>query len=443
MLDSRFFCIKKILYFLLFSASSSPYCLNGAVLSVETSASTAFLINAENGNVLFAKNAEEPLYPASTTKIATAMYAIFLKSSSLDQIVTISYDSVASVPIAVRRSGKHPSYRLEFGGTHMGLKVGEQMSLRTLLYGLMLLSGNDAANMIAETVSGSIPQFMEELNVFLHKIGCSNTQFKNPHGLPDSEHITTAKDLARMAQVAMTNSTFKEIVSSTKYLRPQTSKQPETPMVQRNALLKPGNKHYYPYATGVKTGYTIQAGHTIVSSAKKDDRSLIAVVCHKEGSDQRYRSVIQLFEMAFQEVKKNRTLFSAAHDLFQQKVDGAKEIVKAVLAEDLVVSFYPSEEKKFYSQIQWKKLSLPIEKGEFVGEVMIFDDREILERSMPLFAQKAVEPTLGYQIEQIKIQALKQVQKYRNYIGYLTAAGLLIGALVKVMKRKKKESHKA
>ena len=134
------------------------------------------------------------------------------------------------------------------------------MDLKSLLYGLMLPSGNDAANVIAEAVSGSVPDFMRELNDFLQSIGCSRTQFKNPHGLPDLEHVTTAKDLAIMAQFAMKSAVFREIVSSSKFLRPQTNKQPEVLLSQGNSLVKPGAKHFYPHATGLKTGYTIQAG---------------------------------------------------------------------------------------------------------------------------------------------------------------------------------------
>ena len=433
----KFSNVKKILFFVTFSSVWSPIDLKSEPLSCETSAFIALLMNAENGKVLFAKNAEIPLYPASTTKVATALYALYQKGDSLDQLVTVSADAVSAVPPAIRRSGKHPSYRLEFGGTLMGLKTGEQVDLKSLLYGLMLPSGNDAANVIAEMVSGSTSQFVLDLNAFLKKIGCKNTCFKNPHGLPDEDHITTAKDLAIMAQVGMKDPVFRQIVSSTRYLKPQTNKQPEVVLLQHNSLVKPGSKHFYPYATGVKIGYTIRAGHTIVASAEKGDRFLVAVVCHRESAEQRYRSTMQLFEAAFQEPKQIRTLFSEAHDVFQEKVEGAKDVLKAGLSQDLVVSFYPSEEKNFYSHIKWDDFSLPIACKKKVGEMQIFDDRGVLYETAPLFAMKAVEPTFAYKMQKITKQGKKWLQKHRVYIAYLMAFVLLMGAVWKVVWRKK------
>jgi D-alanyl-D-alanine carboxypeptidase (penicillin-binding protein 5/6) len=438
MLLKKTLVVKKFLTLLFLGGVCAPKALFCEQVPCDISASIALLINAETGKVLFSRNAEAPLYPASTTKVATALYALYKKSGSMGEIVTVSHDCVSTVPINVRRSsGKHPSYRLEFGGTLMGLKVGEQVDFKTLLYGLMLPSGNDAANVIAETVSGSVSQFMIDLNNFLKEIGCENTHFKNPHGLPDVEHVTTAKDLARMGQVAMKNPFFKQIVSSSKYIKPETNKQPEVTLSQHNAIVKPASKYYYPHATGIKTGYTIQAGHTLVASAEKGDRSLIAVICHKESSEMRFRNTIQIFEAAFKEPKKTRTLFSGIHDSFSEKVEGAKEVLKAALAEDVKVSFYPSEEPKYYSQIQWKSHDLPIEAGSFVGEVLVFDDRDILQETSSLFAVKKLEPTFSYQVQKITKQGLDFLQKHRNYLAYLMAFGLLGGAVWKVARKKK------
>ena len=394
-------------------------------------------------NRLFSKNADSVFYPASTTKAATALYALHRKRESLDQLVTISQDAVACVSIPMRRSsGKHPSYRLEFGGTHMGLKAGEQVDLKTLLYGLMLPSANDGANAIAETVSGSVLAFVSELNEFLREIGCQNTNFTNPHGLPDPEHKTTARDLARIGQVAMKDPIFREIVSSSKFVKAQTNKQPETILDQHNALVKPRHKHFYPYATGVKIGYTIQAGHAMIASAEKGDRSLIAVVSHKEGAAQRYRSVIQLFETAFAEPKQTRTLLSKVHDVFHQNIVGAKSRLTATLAEDLTVSFYPSEEKTFHSQIFWNVSEPPISVGAKVGEVHIFDEFNALQKTSFLVAAKAVEATFSYQMKQ-KIQLGKLwIQKRRIYIAY-SMAFILFALAMLAVKRAKKESRKA
>lgn len=437
MLLKKSLVIKKILISVFLGGLWAPSLLRAEPLNCDITASVALLINAENGKVLFSRNAEDPLYPASTTKVATAVYAFSRKSAALHEIATVSSDCVAAVPPNVRRFGKkHPSYRLEFGGTHMGLKAGEQVDLKSLLYGLMLPSGNDAANVIAVMVSGSVPQFMLELNDFLKQIGCEGTQFKNPHGLPDEEHFTTAKDLATVAREGLKYPVFKEIVSSSRYVKAQTNKQPEVILSQHNALVKPGSKHYYPHATGLKIGYTIQAGHAMVASAQKGDRSLIAVVSHKESAAMRYRNVIQLFEVAFGEPKKTRTLLSATHDRFSQKIEGAKELLKAALAKDLAISYYPSEEKKYYSQVRWKAQALPIEAGTSVGEVLIFDDEDHLQETASLFALKTVDPTFSYKVQKVTKQGQDLLQKHRVYVAYFVALALLIGALWKVMRKK-------
>lgn len=416
-----------------------PTYVIGQPLFCDLTAETAFLINADTGKVLFSKNADAVFYPASTTKTATLLYALHRKKDHLDDLVTVSHNAVACVSIPMRRtSGKHPSYRLEYGGTHMGLKVGEQVDLRTLLYGLMLPSANDGANVIAEMVSGSVPQFITELNQFLLSIGCQNTHFTNPHGLPDPDHKTTARDLARIAQVGMRDPIFREIVSSHKYVKSQTNKQPETVLDQHNALVKPRHKHFYPHATGVKIGYTIQAGHAIVASAQKGDRSLIAVVAHREGAAQRYRSVIQLFEAAFTEPKQTRILLSKVHDVFYQNVEGSKSKLIAMLEEDVTVAFYPSEDKTFHSKLLWNLGALPILAGTKVGEIQIFDEHNVLQKTAVLTASKSVEPTFSYQMGQ-KMQAGKLwIQKQKIYMAYSMAFILFAIAMLAIMRAKKR-----
>lgn len=423
--------IKKNIFIFLFCGPCGCGALFATSLSLDVSAPIALLINAENGKVLFSKNAETPCHPASTTKIATALYALHRKKDSLHEKFVVSSEAVGVVSSPLRRNGKHPSYRLEFGGTLMGLKVGEEVSLASLLYGLMLPSGNDAANVIAEGISGSIPQFIAELNLFLKEIGCTGTQFTNPHGLTDLDHLTTAKDLVLMAREGMKYSFFREVVSSAKYVKPATNKQLETVLAQHNGLVKPGNKHFYPYATGVKTGYTAKAGHTLVASATKGDRSLIAMVAHPEGAVQRNRTIVQLFEAAFQEKKQMRKLFAQEYDLFQQKIEGGKEFLKAILKEDVIVSFYPSEETMFHPKLEWKSLSLPIRAGQEVGMMLIFDDQGSLTRKVPVIAIKDVEPTFAHQAKQHVELAARWMQTKKIYSAYFIALFLFITAFWK------------
>jgi len=306
----RWSSFRKKLYFSLFAAAHS--CAYGT-LKMDMSAKAAILINEETGAVLYEKNAHTPLYPASITKVITALYTLEKKGHALDEEVIATHDAVSAVHPHIRRAHQkgHPPYRLEFGGTHIGIKAGEALNLRTLLYGLMLASGNDAANVIAQHVSGSVPQFMNELNAYVKAKGCKDTVLFTPHGLPHPDHKTTAYDMAKLTRIALQYPVFRDVVKTVAYTRPQTNKQAESEFHQHNALVKPG-KFYYPKATGVKTGYTTAGGYTLVASAEDENRKLIAVLLGYEQLQERYKDAIALFEAAFNEPKVTRTLFSKA-----------------------------------------------------------------------------------------------------------------------------------
>jgi serine-type D-Ala-D-Ala carboxypeptidase (penicillin-binding protein 5/6) len=428
---NKFFClILPVFFFAGYMAK-----ISAQPLKCDVSAPIAILINADNGKVLFSKNAETPCHPASTTKIATALYVLLKDTCGFEQKIKASHDAVSIVSQSERRnSGLHPSYRLEYGGTHMGIRLGEELDVKSLLYGLMLSSGNDAANVLAEASCGSITGFMGELNGFLQDIGCTKTSYTNPHGMPDPLHYTTALDLSRIARAAMKHPTFKEIVSSTTYERPKTNKQQGYTLRQSNKLLKPG-KFFYPYATGLKTGYTIKSGFVLVSSASKDDRNLIAVVMKCDEIAKTYRSVTALFETAFNEPKESRKLFSKEYDLFSHKQEGAKQTVQACLKEDVIVSFYPSEEKDFHSEVTWKNLFLPTKEGEEVGSIRLLDQEGNLALLAPIFARADVEPTFSYIVSEKRKKLMAYIKKKKAYGGYLFA-GFLLGVPLRRLAKK-------
>lgn len=410
------FLILSLLTFL--SSFASP-------LKLELSAKAAILINSETGAVLYEKNAHLPLYPASITKMVTALYALEKKEHALEEQVEALFDAVCAVyPHVRRRSEAHPPYRLEFGGSHMGIKAGEKLSFRVLLYGLMLVSGNDAANVIAHFVSGSIPEFMKELNLYVQSKGCKNTKFYTPHGLPHPEHKTTAYDMALLAREALKKPLLREIVKTVSYTRPQTHLQPQTTMYQHNALIKPGSKFYYPKAIGIKTGFTSAGGYTLIAAAEDEKRKLIAVLLGCEHLDARYKDAIALFEAAFNEKKAERILFSKEFDTFNHKIKGGKTLLKAELKEDARLSFYESENHNFSSKIVWDVNTLPIAQGQNVGKITIFS-REEKMLEVPLFARHPVEPTFHYLLHS-KWQSCKKV--FSSYIGIFLA--FIGGAIV-------------
>ncbi len=404
-------------YFLLFAVLCSF-----SSIKVDVSAQSAILMNAETGAVLFEKNAHTPMYPASTTKVFTAVYALQKKGHALDEMVTASHDAVVCVHPHIRRAS-HPAYRLEFGGTHMGIKVGEVLPFRTLIYGLMLNSGNDAANVIAEHVSGDIPTFISELNQFIKEKGCAKTTLFTPHGLPHEEHKSTAYDLAILAKEALGIPFLREVMRTNECVRPETNKQPQSVLRQHNALVKPG-KFYYPKAVGLKTGYTIGAGYTLVAAAEDQERKLIAVVLGCEKIEDRYRDAIALFEAGFHEKKASRTLFSKGFDVFAKAVEGGKAPLQAYLPQDLVLEYFPSEEPAFKTAILWQTGPLPIAADQKVGEMQVLSLSGKVLKAAPLYASKTVESTWQHEAQ----LAWKKVKK--GLWGYTAAVMTVIGVLI-------------
>ncbi len=388
----------KSVFFVLVLATS----LHAATpLQVKVESRSGILMNAETGAVLYEKKGDLPAYTGSTTKVITALYALEMleqRGVTFDEKVTASVEAMRIVDPSVRRAkgSVHPPYRLEFGGTHMKLQAGETISLRTLFHGMMLCSGNDAANVIAEYVSGSIPQFMEEMNGFVQKKGYTQTQLYTPHGLPHPEHKVSPHDMALLAREALGKPFFREVVKQVTYPREGTNKQAATTLMQFNALLKPG-PFFYPKAIGMKTGFTDDSGFCLVSAAEDSQRKLIAVIFGGE-KQQRYADTIALFEAGFQEPKVSRTLFSQGFDFFKCPVEGAKTPLQGILDRDVVLTFYPSEEPVVHPKIAWDTPRLPIERGQRVGNISIYSEKEEVLLIAPLFAALRVEPTLKHRL---------------------------------------------
>ncbi len=372
-------------------------CLSAAPLSVTVQAEAAILMNASTGAILYEKNVKVPHHPASITKIATAIYAMEIAQDKLLQLLPAPREALASISTeAKRRSGYTlPSYWLEQGGTHIGIKNGEELTLKDLLFGMLVSSGNDAANVIAMSLGGTIPQFMEDLNKHLQKIGCTQTHFCNPHGLYHPKHMTTAYDMALMTANGLKNPVFRKIVSTVRYTRPKTNKQEASVLIQTNRLLKTG-KYYYPKAIGVKTGYISMAQHTLVAAALQDDRLLIAVLLKSKERDELFLDVIKLFEAAFNQPKVERILLKAGETDHLFFPNGAQGPIKTTIADSVSIRFYPAEEPELAATLQWKNLPFPIEKGESVGEITIQIASGKTLQKVPLLAGEDVKASWTY-----------------------------------------------
>lgn len=379
----------------------ATFSLQAQQLSCEVNAESAILMNADSGVILFEKKSHSPQHPASITKIATAAYALKKCGDQLDAIVVAEQDSVVAISEEKRRKNNYsdPAYWLVHGGSHIGIKKDEEMTLKDLMNGMMVASGNDAANVIAQHVSKSIPAFMKELNAYLREIGCKETVFYNPHGLHHPKHQTTAYDMAMMTKEAMKSPVFREIVSTVRCQRPKTNKQAATTLVQTNRLLKKG-KHYYAKAIGVKTGYTSASGSTLVAAAKQGDRTLIAVILKCKERDDTLKDAVTLFETAFNQPKIKKVLLASGPQEFQLELAGASQPVATVLKEDLSIEYYPAEEPSVKCMLYWEALTPPVAKDQRVGELrMQAQDGKTLQK-LPLFAQADVNSTWAWSLKQ-------------------------------------------
>lgn len=221
----------------------------------------AILIEKETGKVLYSKNADKKMYPASTTKILTAIIAI--ETLSLDEKITASNSAIMAIPA---------------GYSTANIQVGETLTVKQLLQVFLVHSANEAGFILAEHISGSISNFATLMNNKVKEIGCENTHFTNPSGLHDAEHYTTAYDLALIAKYCMSNEIFRSIVSMESCSLPATSQNENRTFKNSNEMLLPTSKYYNENIIGIKTGYTTPAQNCLIAGFKNDNLELISVV---------------------------------------------------------------------------------------------------------------------------------------------------------------------
>ena len=256
--------------------------VNASALSAEDiSAETAVLIDAETGQVLFDKGMDERMHPASMTKIMTGL--LVMESCGLDEIVTVTEEAI-SFPYEV---------------SDIALVPGEELSVDSAMYAMMLPSANDAANALAEHVAGTQAEFAMLMTERSKRIGAMNTNFSNAHGLPDRLHYTTAYDMALITREAIKNSAFIKYFGTTRHTIPATNLQPEErPFTNLQYMLLPDMWVYNPDVIGGKVGYTEPSGHTMSTAATKDGRTLICVVM-KCGVDEKFYDTQTLLDYGF------------------------------------------------------------------------------------------------------------------------------------------------
>lgn len=247
--------------------------------SIESEA--AIMIDAKTGSVLYEKNADDSMFPASLTKIATAIYAI--ETADLNDTVTVSENANDTM------------------GSSVFLEEDEQVTLEKLVNGMLINSGNDAGVAIAEHVDGSVETFASNMNDYLqNKIGVRNTRFENAHGLFDSDHVTTAEDLAEITKYAMQNETFREIFGTVEM--EWEGETWDTTLLTHHKLMRE-----WPYegVTGGKTGFVDQSGMTLATTAQRDDLNLVVVTLKTNMQDEAYQDTRDLLDYGFENFERS------------------------------------------------------------------------------------------------------------------------------------------
>ena len=324
------FCAIILLFASVFALTFSPA---GIDLTAEADGRAENVVELSTGRVLHSRNADQKLPMASTTKIMTAL--LIIENCDLDEVITVPDEAVG------------------VEGSSIYLKRGEVISVKDLLYGLMLRSGNDSATALAIHHSGDTQKFAETMNIRAAAMGAESTHFTNPSGLPDENHYTTAGDLSLIACEAMKNDVFKTIVSTRNYTGEYRSYFNKNKMLSR-----------VEGANGIKTGYTLKAGRCLVSSAEREGMDIICVVLN---CPDMYERSEELIERAFDQFKlakiDKNTIFIC--DKVPCKIDeDATVLVK--IDEELTIKTYRAGSGS------------TIKQGDMVGKLEIYCQNDLI-----------------------------------------------------------------
>ena len=362
----------------------------GAVTEVpELAGLSAVLINADTGEVLYDKYKDYPRFPASTTKVMTALLA--LEHLDMDQVYTISHDASFTE------------------GSRIFLLEGEQVTAEQLLYAMLLASANDAAIALAEACAGDVDSFAEMMNEKAEELGAKNTHFVTPNGLPDDSHVTSAADMALFAREAMKNEKFREIVSTYEYVIPPTNLQPEERLIHNtNRLLYDtaskadigGELRPYKYdgILGVKTGYTNAARGCLVAAAERGGMTLIGVVYTSE-PETLYPDMIKLLDFGFDNFKPVDLGIEAGSVVGKASVKGGKKRnvdvtvrydVRATAELMADGSMPDADSDEFDIKIESDDIEAPFEKGTKAGNLVIYQDSKPIAQ-FEVFAAEDME----------------------------------------------------
>ncbi len=326
---------------------------------LSVSAKAAVLINGENGEVVYSKNCDQRLPMASTTKIMTAL--LLCEYGNLEKEVTVTAEML----------------RVE--GSSMGLLAGDKVTLHDLLYGLMLASGNDAANVIAFAIGGSLQGFINKMNEKAQELELTSTHFETPSGLDGDRHYTTAYELAQITKYAMRNEEFQKVVASKSATLNYGNPPYRRTLTNHNKLLK-----MYDGVVGVKTGFTKKSGRCLVSAAEREGKFLIAVTLNAPNDWQDHKAML---DYGFSAIKQ--TNFSPLINRYNIAVINGKKDRLSVEIEPFTVNSLDTEDISCEVYLP-KFLYAPIKKDERVGKAVYFQGDKILAEK-PLLSKEQID----------------------------------------------------
>ena len=359
----------------------------------QISAPNLLLAETDSGRILYERNSDEKIYPASITKLMTAILVV--ENCRLDEVATVSENAVKSVPS---------------GYVNAKLQVDEKLTVENLLNAMLIPSANDAANVLAEHVGGSIESFASMMNTRARELGCTGSNFTNPSGLHEENHYTTTKDLLLISKEAIYKNTIKTIIGKTTYTLPKSNKYDKTDRIltTTNYLKKKElTKYYYEYCVGAKTGYTGEAKNCVVEYASKNNVNLIAIVMGENAKVKgtKFLDAIQMFEYGFKNYQ-NRQLVKK-DDVFEtyKVLNGTKDTrnlelsykddINIIVNKNKNVATVDWDEDKYNNdeyimkKVQYLKTKAPIQKGDVIGKITYKYDG--IEFSTDLIANGDVE----------------------------------------------------
>ena len=332
----------------------------------DVTAKSAIAIDGCSGKVLWSKDADAPMYPASTTKVMTGL--LLVEHCLPTDVITAPPDIEK-----IREASMH-------------LRPGEKVTARDMLYAIMLRSANDGCYAVAVHISGSVEAFSKLMNERAKQVGCTHTHFRNPNGLNDPQHMTTAHDLALIARAAMKYPAFRDVVKTIKYEISRSINSHDRVMVNHDKLLRKD-----PSAEGIKTGYTVPAGHCFVGSSTRNGFRVIAVVLK---SQHWQKDNEDLMDWSFHHFEKKETL-AAGEIVGSVKVPGGNSKPIPVALADAAYTLGPVGKMlpRATQEIELlPKLQAPVKKGDRVGDLVLRDADGWLQR-LPVVAKEDVQTT--------------------------------------------------